>query len=408
MPILPLNGVGLSRVPARIAGLYTTFGLLWIWLSDWAFVWLGFAENHAYLANAVKGTAFVAVTAARVYWLVRREVASAQRSESLLRAVVEGTTDAVFVKDRDGRYLLANEATVRTTGRPVAEILGRNDRELFEATDAERLIANDRSIIASGDVVTLEETITSAGVTRTYNATKAPYLDANGQVAGLIGIARDITERKKIEDALRASEARFRDLADAIPQIVWTAGPDGGITHVNLKAVEYTGVEAADLNGWSWERVIHPDDVANAVAQWTLAITEGVPHSFEMRIRRTDGEYGWHIVRELPIFDPAGSIESWVGTCTDIHDLKQAKNALRETDTRLREAQRIAHLGSWSWEPATDHVLVVRCRIRIVRHRPTGGQSEFLNVPLAGPSSRPDDRDCPSRSDEGWGERVRE
>ncbi|MCA9009551.1 MAG: PAS domain-containing protein [Planctomycetaceae bacterium] len=77
------------------------------------------------------------VTAALLYWLVRREVAAAQRSESLLRAVVEGTTDAVFVKDRDGRYLMVNSAAARFIGRPVAEVLGRDDRELLESSDAD-------------------------------------------------------------------------------------------------------------------------------------------------------------------------------------------------------------------------------------------------------------------------------
>ncbi|MBL8817859.1 MAG: PAS domain S-box protein [Planctomyces sp.] len=352
----PKTDIGLGRAPMRIAGWYAVFGLLWIWLSDSALKSLGFEPDHVFLAGAIKGTAFVALTAALLYWLVRREVAVAERSESLLRAVVEGTTDAVFVKDKDGRYLLINEAAARSIGSTIADVLGRNDIELLNAEDAGRIISNDRAIMAGGKVVTLEETITSSGSKRTYQATKAPLHDTTGAVSGLIGVARDITERKAIEDALRDSEERYRELANAIPQIVWTAASDGAITHLNSKAVEYTGLEASDLTGWLWERVIHHDDLANAVSEWTLALGDGVPRTFEMRICRADGQYRWHIVRQSPIRDSAGKIQSWVGTCTDIDDLTQAENALRETDARLREAQRIARLGSWSWEPTTDKV----------------------------------------------------
>lgn len=340
----------------RIAGLYGSFGLVWIWLSDWLLIWSGYSENNPLLASAIKGSAFVTVTTMLLYWLIKREVAVAQRSETLLRAVVEGTTDAVFVKDADGRYLLANEAAARFIGRPVDEVLGRDDSELFGAADAERLMSNDRATMAGGKVVNHEETITSAGAKRTYHATKAPFRDIKGVVSGLIGVSRDISERKQIEDALRVSEEQYRELANAIPQIVWTASPDGAVTDLNSKAVEYTGVAVADLVGWSWQSVIHPDDVSHAVVEWSLALRDGVPRAFEMRIRRTDGEYRWHIVRELPLRNTAGQIESWVGTCTDIDDLRRVENALRETETRLREAQRIARLGSWDWEPQTDKV----------------------------------------------------
>lgn len=356
MPNPPLPCIGPGRVPLRIAGLYAMVGLLWIWLSDGVLYWLEYSDGHAFLVSAAKGTAFVSVTTVLLYWLVRREVASVQRSEILLRAVVEGTSDAVFVKDRVGRYLLFNEAAAAFVGKPVAEVLGRDDTVLFEAADAQQIIADDRRIMASGRVITSDEVLTSAGTKRTYHATKAPFRDVTGEIAGLIGISRDITDRKATEDALRDSEKRYRELANAIPQIVWMAVPDGAVVHVNSKAVEYTGLEVAELAGWSWQRAIHSDDRDHALREWSLAVADGVPRTYEVRIRRADGEYRWHIVRQLPIFNAAGVIESWVGTCTDIDDLSRTENALRETETRLREAQRIARMGSWNWEPSTDKV----------------------------------------------------
>ncbi|MFO1001909.1 MAG: PAS domain S-box protein [Planctomycetaceae bacterium] len=356
MPRQSSTNIGLGQAPLRIAGLYACFGLIWIWLSDWLLIWLGYSASHPLIAGAVKGTAFVVITAMLLHWLIRREIAVAQKSETLLRAVVEGTTDAVFVKDSDGRYLLANEAAARFIGKPVDEVLGRDDRQLFGTGDADRIIANDRATMAGGQVVNHEETLTSAGAIRTYHATKAPFRDATGAITGLIGVSRDITERKSIEDALRLSEQQYRALANAIPQIVWTATSDGAVTQVNSKAIEYTGLTVEELSGWSWQKVVHPDDRSDAVTEWTHALKDGVPRTFEMRIRRSDGEYRWHIVREQPLRDAKGVIELWVGTCTDIDDLTRAENALRETETRLREAQRIARLGSWNWEPQTDRV----------------------------------------------------
>lgn len=129
--------------------------------------------------------------------------ADQRRLTELLRAIVEGTTDAVFVKDRQGKYLLLNEATSRFVGRPVHEILGRDDRELFAPAHAEFLMARDKAVMDANIPSTSEELLTAAGVTRTYLAMKAPYRDSQGEVIGLVGVSRDITERKRTEQDLR-------------------------------------------------------------------------------------------------------------------------------------------------------------------------------------------------------------
>lgn len=352
----PSTGRELGLAPLRIAGRYAVVGLLWIWLSDSALNLLGFGPNHIFLAGAVKGTAFVVVTAGLIYWLVKREFSAARQAENLLRAVVEGTSDAVFVKDSEGRYLLANHAAAQFFERTVSEVLGRTDHELLEAAAATALTDVDRKIMAADQALTLDETLSRGGVTRTYHVTKAPLRDVSGRVTGLIGIARDITERKATSDALRDSADRYRELANAIPQIVWTANSAGKVTHINASGMEYLGLQAMSLNDWSWENVIHPDDRIKAAEEWTKIIRESKPRMFEMRIRNSDGQYRWHITRQSAIRDAMGKLVSWVGTNTDIDGLKQAEHSLRETEARLQEAQRFAKLGSWSWEPQTNRV----------------------------------------------------
>jgi PAS domain S-box-containing protein len=123
-----------------------------------------------------------------------------RRSESLVRAVVDGTTDAVFVKDRGGRYLMINRPGARILGKSVEEVLGRDDRALFDAESAERIMGGDRRVMDSGEVQTYEETATAGGVTRVWLSTKGPYRDLQGNVQGMIGISRDVTERKRMEE----------------------------------------------------------------------------------------------------------------------------------------------------------------------------------------------------------------
>ena len=136
------------------------------------------------------------------------------------------------------------------------------------------------------------------------------------------------------------SDARLRELADAIPQIVWTAAPDGSLTYVNARGAEYAGRPSGELHGLAWVEAIHPDDLPAASAAKDEAVRTAAPHEFEFRLRRADD----------------GSVVAWFGTCTDIDELKQTQQALRDAEARLAEAQKLARLASWCWEPITDRV----------------------------------------------------
>ena len=145
----------------------------------------------------------------------RRVEAERRQTGALLRAIADGTTDAVFVKDRQGRYLLFNEAAAGFVGKPVADVLGRDDTEFFDPDSARLVMDRDRRVMATGTVETEEETLTADGVTRTYLATKGPYRDDKGNVAGVLGISRDITERKRAEQRLKTQHAVVSILAQA-------------------------------------------------------------------------------------------------------------------------------------------------------------------------------------------------
>ncbi|HMF17559.1 MAG TPA: PAS domain-containing protein [Gemmataceae bacterium] len=147
-----------------------------------------------------------------------------RKSHDMLQAITEGTTDAIFVKDRRGRYLMLNSAGARLIGKSVAELLGKDDTALFSPDSAKVIMEGDQRVMASGEIQTYEDVGTAAGVTRTYLSTKGPYRDQEGHVIGLIGISRDITERRQAEKHLHERDMEFR-LAQEIQQSMLPAHP---------------------------------------------------------------------------------------------------------------------------------------------------------------------------------------
>ena len=172
-----------------------------------------------------------------------------------------------------------------------------------------------------------------------------------------VALARDTTEQKRAEEALRESERRFRTLAEALPAQVWTAEPDGANDYVNTRASEFTGIALEPHRGWGWLAAIHPEDQPRALEVWTRSIATGQPYEIEHRVRRADGVFRWHLVRALALRDDSGRITKWFGACIDIDDQKRAEEALRESERRFRIlAEALPHMV-WTAQPdgATDY-----------------------------------------------------
>jgi PAS domain S-box-containing protein len=151
-------------------------------------------------------------------------------------------------------------------------------------------------------------------------------------------IFEEITEHKRTESALASSEAEFRLLAEAMPQIVWITRADGWNIYFNRQWVEYTGLSMEESYGHGWNKPFHPDDRQCAWDAWKAAVQNKCSYALESRLRRADGEYRWWLVRGVPVYAENGDVEKWFGTCTDIHDLKLSEAEIQAGKAKLEAA----------------------------------------------------------------------
>jgi PAS domain S-box-containing protein len=145
----------------------------------------------------------------------------------------------------------------------------------------------------------------------------------------------DVSDRKLAEEALRASEERFRNLADNVPELIWTNDTAGAVNYFNKRWYDYTGLSPEESMGPEREQIIHPEDAPASMQQWQRALAEGKVFSAEYRLRGRNGDYRWFIGRNVPLRED-GKILSWFGSATDIDDFKKASAALRESEERYR------------------------------------------------------------------------
>src|SRR6266481_2298310 len=174
------------------------------------------------------------------------------------------------------------------------------------------------------------------GTIRQLQTVVSPVFDAAGRPIEILGTAMDVTERKRAEEALRESEERYRALIEVSPQMVWVARADGSNIFWNQWWYDYTGLTRAESEEFAWVQAVHPEHRDRLVDLWQQALASGGEWNNEAPLRRADGQYRWHLGRGLPIRDADGRIVRWMGIGIDIHDRREAEEALRESEQRYR------------------------------------------------------------------------
>jgi PAS domain S-box-containing protein len=276
----------------------------------------------------------------------REALDEVRRSEAFRRSVFENSPDCLKIIDLDGRILEMNAAGYRLMeldgpeaidNAPWADLWPPVNRETVrEAVGAAR----------EGRVGRFQGFCpTAKGTPKYWDASVALLPDADGRPYRLIGVSRDVTEQRRAEDSVRASEHRFRTLTEAVPQMVWTADPAGAVTFFNRRWDEYTGAPLDVGHPADWGNgVVYPDDAGAFRADWARAVAGSAPaFARELRLRRaSDGAYRWMLAVAMPLRDPTGTVTEWVGTLTDIDDQKRQTELLarlvRERTTELEDA----------------------------------------------------------------------
>jgi PAS domain S-box-containing protein len=169
--------------------------------------------------------------------------------------------------------------------------------------------------------------------------------DYDNKPVKMMGTIRDITNKIAAVEELRESEQKFRLLADAMPQLIWTSDELGRSDYFNNSFTQYSGLSLTEVEKSGWLQLVHPEDREESVRRWSESVKKGADFIFEHRFRRYDGEYRWHLTRALPQKNSAGQIQMWVGTSTDIHEQKTFSKELElKVAERTRDLQE-ANMG---------------------------------------------------------------
>jgi PAS domain S-box-containing protein len=275
---------------------------------------------------------------------MRKEASAAiQKERDWLSVTLTSIGDAVITTDTEGRVTFLNGVAELLTGWANADAVGHPLDDVFHIVNEEtrQPVENPATrALRDGVIVGLANhtvLVAKDGIERPIDDSAAPVRDAQGQVVGGVLVFRDITARRQAEKALRESERRWRIMAGALPNLLWTDLPNGQCDWLSSQCEQYTGIPENELLGIRWLETLHPDDRQRTLACWQAACADQGDYDLEYRIRRHDGEYHWFKTRGVPIRDDQGRIVYWFGSCTDIEEHKRMEEALREADRRKDE-----------------------------------------------------------------------
>jgi len=274
--------------------------------------------------------------------------------------VAETASDAIISIDEKSTILFANSATKEVFGYRPEELIGQPLTALMPVNMRHRHEAG------------LQRYLDTGKKRLNWDAAELPGLHKSGREIPLevsfgqyskagkhyfTGFARDITQRRNAEQALRRSEEEFRALANSVPQLVWMANADGWIFWYNQRWYEYTGTTPEQMQGWGWQSVHDPATLPDVLQHWRQSLTTGTPFEMVFPLKGADGSFRSFLTRVIPIRDDDGKILRWFGTNTDVSAQQEILQALRLSQESLRAALMASDTGTFRWNPNTGEFL---------------------------------------------------
>ena len=291
---------------------------------------LELAVSETWLGERRIFTGFVRDISARV-----RSEQALRESEERFAAFMRYLPGAAWIKDLSGRYVYANLEAEAVFDTPLESLRGKTDEDIFPPETARQFRENDRRAIEEGgSVQTIDSLRRKDGVTHRSMVRKFTVPGYNGEPAYVAGVAFDITEWLAAEEGLRASEERFRRMADSAPVMIWMSGADKQCTWFNRHWLMFTGRTLSQELEDGWVEGVHPDDRERCTEIYVSAFDRRDPFEMEYRLRRYDGEYRWILDAGVPLIRDDGSFTGYIGSCLDITDRRRGEEILRG---RVRE-----------------------------------------------------------------------
>ncbi len=296
-----------------------------------------------------------------------RDRASVQVAlEPDFRLLFQAVPTPSLILEPDFRIAAVNDAYLRATKTVREEILGRPLFEVFPDNPDEPDASGVRNLSASLHRVLRNQAPDAMAVQkydiplhgeregefelRYWQPLNTPVFNGAGQLVYIIHQVEDVTAASLKQQATEESEARFRQIANAMPQIVWSSLPNGCHDYFNQQWYDYTGAPPGLSEGdEGWAPLFHPDDRSRILARWQHSLASGEAFEVEYRLRHRSGEYRWALGRALPIRDAHGVIERWLGTSTDIHPQKLAEEERRRADAKFMKIVEAGIIGIYEY-----------------------------------------------------------
>ncbi|MCU7494152.1 MAG: PAS domain S-box protein [Ignavibacteria bacterium] len=272
-----------------------------------------------------------------------------QRNQHLLSLFIEHSPAAIAMLDHEMKYIVASKRYLSDYGLGEQDITGRSHYEIFPEIPERWKEIHKRCLNGVIEKCEADPFPRLDGHTDWVRWEIRPWYESPGRIGGLIIFSEVITSRvraieelKKAKEEAERYEESYRQLAEAMPQIVWTANRDGNITYVNKQWNDFSGLNTEEALNWQWINQVHPEDKENIIKIWEESLKTRSIYESTSRFRRYDGEYRWFLIRAVPQLDEKGEVFTWLGTCTDIHEQKVLEHELEVSNKELEQFAYVA------------------------------------------------------------------